>query len=249
VSALQAKEEERVSAILGDDAVPHFGYDDLQQQRLLDIDRELLRMAAPDVADELIASFGRDSVSAPISSAFTGAKARADAEASRFLQHEQQRRQEQVRIKDVNTQLRSIMELERLTIDADALPPELPPGCRLVPKSRDDCAPLVVVAAPSAIQVRTLKLSSCSVLKLPPPGAAARHQARRQLARSVGVVCSAGILAAGQCLLCFVGRYCRCACLRSGTSLHYNFRVELDALLASRSNSGADMSHFDSRSE
>ncbi len=165
---MQAKEEERVSAILGDDAVPHFGYDDSQQQRLLDIDRELLRMAAPDVADDLITSFGREIISAPMSSAFSGAKARADVEASRFLQYEQQRRQEQARIKDVNSQLRSIMELERLTVDADAPPPELPPGCRLVPKSRDSSAPLVVVAAPSAIQVRILQLSSYSELKLRP---------------------------------------------------------------------------------
>jgi hypothetical protein len=141
-----------VSAILGDDAAPRFGYDESQQQRLVDIDRELLRMAAPDVADELIASFGVDRVSAPIISASSGAKARADAEASRFLQHEQQRRQEQARMKDVNAQLRSIMELEHLVVHPDSPPPELPPGCRLVPKSRDDAAPLVVVAAPSAIQ-------------------------------------------------------------------------------------------------
>ncbi len=164
VSALQFKEEERVAAILDNGAVPHFGYDDSQQQRLLDIDKELLRMAAPDVADDLIASFCMDRVSAPISSAFSGAKARADAEASRFLQHEHERRQEQARIKDVNAQLRSIMELERLTVDADAPHPELPPGCRLVPKSRDGSAPLVVVAAPSAIQVRQLKYSPSSML-------------------------------------------------------------------------------------
>jgi hypothetical protein len=154
VSALQAQEEERVSAILDDCAVPRFGHDELQQQRLLDIDRKLLKMAAPDVVDELIASFGSQSVSASISGACSGTNARADAEASRFLQHEQQRRQDQARIKDVNAQLRCIMELERLTIEADAPPPELPPGCRLVPKSRDGSAPLVVVAAPSAIQAR-----------------------------------------------------------------------------------------------
>ena len=74
VSALQFKEEERVAAILDNGAVPHFGYDDSQQQRLLDIDKELLRMAAPDVADDLIASFCMDRVSAPISSAFSCAK-------------------------------------------------------------------------------------------------------------------------------------------------------------------------------
>ncbi len=113
-------------------------------------------MAAPDVADELIASFGGDRVCAAISNACSGAKARADAEASRFLQHEQQRRQEQARMKDVNAQLRSIMELEQLAVYADSPPPELPPGCRLVPKSRDDAAPLVVVAAPSAIQALIL---------------------------------------------------------------------------------------------
>ena len=152
VSALQVQEEERVSSILGDEAAPRFGYDEVQQQRLLDIDRKLLKIAAPDVADELIASFGVNTVSTPIISSCSGTKARADAEASRFLQFEQQRRQEQARIKDVNAQLRSIMELEHLTVEAHAPPPELPPGCRLVPKSRDDSAPLVVVAAPSAIQ-------------------------------------------------------------------------------------------------
>jgi hypothetical protein len=158
VSALQVKEEERVATILGDGNVPRFGYDEIQQQRLVDIDRELLKIATPDVADELIASFGKDSVlfdkdslSTPTSRA-SGVKSRADAEANRFLQYEQQRRQEQARIKELNAQLRSIMELERLSLDADASPPELPPGCRLVPKSRDSCAPLVVVAAPSAIQ-------------------------------------------------------------------------------------------------
>jgi hypothetical protein len=153
VSALQAEEEQRVSAILSDESVPRFGYDEAQQHKLHDIDRKLLKIAAPDVADELIASFGINSVSAPITSTFSGAKARADAEASRFLQFEQQRRQEQARIKDVNAQLRNIMELERLTVEAHAPPPDLPPGCRLVPKSRDQSASLVVVAAPSAIQV------------------------------------------------------------------------------------------------
>lgn len=146
--------------------MPRFGYDDSQRQRLLDIDRELLKMAAPDVADELIASFGSGNVSAPISCNFSEPKIRADAEASRFLQHEQQRRQEQARIKDVNAQLRSLMELERLMVDANAPPPELPPGFRLVPKSRDDSAPLVVVAAPSAIQVRALTcaLATCELI-------------------------------------------------------------------------------------
>jgi hypothetical protein len=142
-----------VAELLGDGAIPHFGYDDSQQQRLLDIDRELLRMAAPEVVDEPMASFGTDTVSSSYCSTPSGTKARADAEASRFLQHEQQHRQEQARIKDVNAQLRSIMELERLTVHADATPPHLPPGCRLVPKSRDGSAPLVVVASASAIQV------------------------------------------------------------------------------------------------
>lgn len=158
MSVLQVQEEDRVSAILDDCAVPRFGHDELQQQRLIDIDRELLKMAAPDVVDELIASFSSQSVSDPIDSASAGTKARADAEASRFLKYEQQRRQEQARIKDVNTQLRNIMELERLTVEADAPPPELPHGCRLVPKSRDVSAPLVVVAAPSAIQARVICL-------------------------------------------------------------------------------------------
>ena len=142
-----------MAELLGDGAVPHFGYDDSQQQRLLDIDRELLRMAAPKVVDEPMASFGTDTVSSSYCSTPSGTKARADAEAIRFLQHEQQHRQEQARIKDVNAQLRSIMELERLTVHADAIPPHLPPGCRLVPKSRDGSAPLVVVASASAIQV------------------------------------------------------------------------------------------------
>ncbi len=138
---------------MGDCTVPRFGYDDFQQQRLVDIDRKLLKIAAPDVTDELVASFGLSSVSAPINSDLIRTKTRADSEASRFLQHEQQRRQEQARIKDVNAQLRNLMEQERLTVDADAPLPEIPPGYRLVPKSRDDSAPLVVVAAPSAIQV------------------------------------------------------------------------------------------------
>ena len=42
VSALQVNEEQRVSAILEDDSTPRFGYDDAQQERLLDIDRKLL---------------------------------------------------------------------------------------------------------------------------------------------------------------------------------------------------------------
>jgi hypothetical protein len=244
VSALQVREEERVSAILGDAAAPRFGYDESQQQRLADIDRKLLKMAAPDVADELIASFGGDRVCAAITNACSGAKARADAEASRFLLHEQQRRQEQARMKDVNAQLRSIMELEQLAVYADSPPPELPPGCRLVPKSRDDAAPLVVVAAPSAIQaliphafpiaaVLTPRLRSfCWISGGPRVWAILQPGLPRELRRGLAapVPCCPPLLQVPPPVLvaCAISQYC----------------AELDALLASRGRSiGTDFDH------
>lgn len=224
----------------------------MQQQRLLDIDRELLKIAAPDAADELIASFCSGNISAPISSDFSGTKARADAEASRFLQYEQQRRHEQARIKDVNAQLRSLMELERLTVEADALPPELPPGCRLVPKSRDDSAPLVVVAAPSAIQVPAV-VFAIVIHELMPIN---RNFCWTSSAPRVWAILFLGLqptllealrvqeVLVPCCLLPLLVRAPVFSC-----DVAFKFCVELDALLASRARSSASIDCYDHQSE